>query len=126
MAAIDADCQALDLASKELAGMTDALARAEIDYEDAMDAALVAVEDEYRRRDERLPSERQRDAHARQRIDPEVRREFLQLERKVKHIKAWGEMRARALSARQSELSFLKAEGQAPQQQPAWTARSAA
>lgn len=127
MEAIDDDCQALDNAAKALARMTDHLAAAEIAYEDALDGALIAVEDEYTRRGDKLPSERQREARARKKIDPAVRREFLELKRKVELTEKWGAMRARALSARQSELSFLKAEGMAPAgQQPSWSGRRAA
>ncbi len=111
MEAIQADAEALDAASKLLQNLTDRLAAAEIAFEDAMDVALTHVEAEYRQRGEKLPSERQRDAHARQRIDPEIRREFMQLSREAKLIEKWGDMRSRALSARQSELAFLRAEG---------------
>lgn len=122
---MDADAVALSQASEELRGLTDRLVNAEIAYGDAMDAALTEVEEEYRKRGEKLPSERQREAHARPRIDPELRREFLECERRVKHIQAWGEMRGRALSARQTQVKLLRGEDQAPVAQPSWGRRAA-
>lgn len=127
--AIDDDCQALDSAAKELARISkeNLLAKAEIAYQDALDAALVAVEQEYRDRGDKLPSEAQREAHARQQIPRSVREEYVELKRRVELIEKWGRMREKALSGRQSELSFLKAEGQAPSvEQPQWSARRAA
>ena len=124
MQAIDEDCAALDNGAKFLAEMTDKLTEAEIAYEDALDGALIQVEDEYAAKGERLPSERQREARARKLIDPKIRREFLEIKRKVELVEKWGRMREKALSGRQSELSFLKTEGQAPQQ-PAWSPRIA-
>lgn len=122
MSEISQDCAALDEASKELKSFVDRLALAELDYEDAMDRALVAVEEEYRKRDEKLPSERQREAHARQKIDPGLRRNFLDLKRRVELIEKWGRIKEKTLSGRQSELSFLKAEGSAiGTQQPSWS-----
>ena len=129
MQAIEDDCTALDLAAKELARISkeDKLVDAEIAYQDALDAALIEIEDEYRRRDEKLPSEAQREARARQRVEKHVRREYLELKRRVELIEKWGRMREKALSGRQSELSFLKAEGAAPaSEQPAWSRRAAA
>lgn len=128
MAAIEDDCAALDLAAKELARISkeDLLAKAEIAYMDALDAALIAVEDEYRARDERLPSEAQREARARQRIAKHLREDYLEIKRKVELIERWGRMKEKALSGRQSELSFLKAEGSASSEQPSWSSRRAA
>ena len=125
MEAIDADCLALDNAAKYLHDMMAELPLKELAYADALDAALIEVEDEYRERGERLPSEAQREARARTRIAPGVRREFLELKRKVELVEKWGRMREKALSGRQSELSFLKAEGAAPEQ-PQWSGRRAA
>lgn len=122
MREISDDCAALDEASRELHSIVDRLALAELDYEDAMDRALIAVEEDYRKRDERLPSERQREAHARQKIDPQLRRNYLELKRRVDLIEKWGRIKEKTLSGRQSELSFLKSEGSAPGvQQPAWS-----
>ena len=117
---MNADAVALSQASEELRSLTDRLVDAEIAYADAMDQALATVEEEYRQRGEKLPSERQREAHARPRIEPKVRREFLTLERRVKHIQAWGEVRGRALSARQTQAKLLRDEAQAPVAQPSW------
>lgn len=128
MEAIDGDCAALDLAAKELAQISKSnlLARAEIAYQDALDAALVAVEAEYRQREEKLPSEAQREAHARQRVPKHLRDEYVEIKRRVELIEKWGRMREKALSGRQSELSFLKAEGQAPTgPQPQWSRAAA-
>ena len=127
MAAIDDDCAALDSAAKELARISkdNELAKAEIAYQDALDAALVAVEAEYRDRGDKLPSEAQREAHARQRVAKHLRDDFLTIKRRVELIEKWGRMREKALSGRQSELGFLKAEGQAPAQQPSWTRQAA-
>lgn len=127
MQEISDDCAALDEASKELRRLVDRLALAELDYEDALDKALIEVEEEYRKRDEKLPSERQREAHARRKIDPQLRRDFLELKRRVELIEKWGRIKEKTLSGRQSELSFLKSEGNAPGvQQPSWSHRSAA
>ncbi len=126
--AIDEDCQALDMAAKELARISkdNELARAEIAYQDALDAALVAIEAEYRERGEKLPSEAQREAHARQRVPKSLRDDFLTIKRRVELIGAWGRLREKALSGRQSELSFLKSEGQAPAgAQPQWSRAAA-
>lgn len=122
MLAIGEDCDALDEASKELASLVDRLALSEIEYEDAMDMALIEVEKEYTSLGQKLPSERQREAHARQKINPRLRRDYLELKRRVELIEKWGRMREKALSGRQSELSFLKSEGNAPGvQQPSWS-----
>lgn len=117
MQAIDADCMALDQAAGELAKLNDDLVEAELAYLDAMDGALADLEEEYRDRDERLPSERQREAHAHKRIDSELRGRFLRLKRQKQQWTDWGSLHEKALSGRQSQLSFLKAEGQAPQAQ---------
>lgn len=123
LAAIDADATALDQASQELRKLADELIAAEIAYEDEMDVALKTVEEQYRAREEKLPSERQREAHARPLIDPQVRHEYMSVSRRVKVIRDWAEIRGRALSARQSELNALRAEAGAPVgQQPAWSA----
>ncbi|HXO86911.1 MAG TPA: hypothetical protein VN803_15420, partial [Gemmatimonadales bacterium] len=114
------------LAAKELARIskTDELAKAEIAYMDALDAALIQVEDEYRERGEKLPSEAQREARARQRIEAHLRKDYVEVKRKVELIEKWGRMREKALSGRQSELGFLKAEGAAPAgAQPQWSAQ---
>ena len=122
MREISDDCAALDEASREMRSLVDRLALAELDYEDAMDRALIQVEKEYATRDERLPSERQRDAHARQKIDPGLRRNYLELKRRVDLLEKWGRIKEKTFSGRQSELSFLKAEGAAPgTQQPSWS-----
>lgn len=124
MQAIEEDCAALDNASKVLSEFSelDTLAQAELAYEDALDAALIEVENEYRDRCEKLPSERQREARARQKISKSTREQFVEVKRKIELIEKWGRMREKALSGRQSELSFLKSEGQAPtSQQPQWS-----
>lgn len=126
LSAIDADANALDQASKELRRLADELVDAEVSYEDAMDVALTTVEEQYRSREEKLPSERQREAHARPLIDPDVRHRYMRVSRRLKVIKDWAEIRGRALSARQSELNALKAEAGVPVQQPSWSGRRAA
>ena len=128
MNAIDSDCEALDSASKRLDEINagDAYAAAELAYLDAMDKALITVEEEYRARGERLPSERQREAHAHRKIELSVRETFVKLKREKELIETWGRMREKALSGRQSQLSFLKAEGSAPAPQSSWMPRRAA
>ena len=124
MSAIEDDCAALDNAAKFLERLAKELAAAEIEYEDAMDRELVKLEDQYEAKGIKLPSERQRDARARRQIEPAIRERYLKLKREKDLVESWGRMREKALSGRQSSLSFLKAEGQAPVQ-PAWTGRPA-
>lgn len=117
MLAIEADCQALDQAAKELDTIATGLIEAEIAYLDAMDDALVAIAEHYAAQGERLPSERQREAEAHQRLDDGLRGRYLRLKRQKEQWAAWGKLHENALSGRQSQLSFLKAEGTAPQAQ---------
>lgn len=122
MARIEEDCDALDNGAKFLDEMTEQLANAELAYLDALDTARLEVEDYYTNRDMKLPSEAQRDARAHSKMQAGLRRDFVTLKRKVELVKEWGRMREKALSGRQSELSFLKAEGSAPTNgEPAWS-----
>ena len=106
MREISDDCAALDEASREMRNLVDRLALAELDYEDAMDRALIEVEKEYAARDERLPSERQRDAHARQKIDPGLRRNYLETKRRVDLLEKWGRIKEKT-SVRPAVRTFI-------------------
>lgn len=125
MQRIDEDCEALDSGAKALDQLVDTAARVELEYLEALDKALIDVEDHYTNLGQKLPSEQQRVARAHQKMDRTKREAYLEVKRKVELIEKWGRMREKALSGRQSELSFLKAEGQAPSQQPQWTRPSA-
>lgn len=118
---IEADALALDQASKDLHEIQSEYVAAAVAYEDAEDVALRDVEAEYEEKGTKLPSERQRLAHARPRIDAEVRLNFKRLEARRKLTMEWTEIRRAALSARQSELRALRDESSAPE--PQWSRR---
>ena len=110
MGEVEADCRALDACGKELGRALKELAEAEIASGDAFDAALIEVEREYAGRDERLPSAEQRAAHARQKIEPELRGKAMRLKREVEALQHWARIKQASVSGRQSILSTLKAE----------------
>ena len=127
LAAIDADCAALDKAGKALGEIITDLGDAEIRYGDRYDEEIALLVEEYEGK--RLPGEDVRRAVVHRRC-PDVRemhREVRRLERRKEALEAWGRKTEKALSGRQSELSFLRAEGQAPAgPQPQWSERRAA
>lgn len=120
--AIDADCQALDAAGKELGRVIRDLGEAEIAYGDRFDEELALLVEEHESK--RLPGEDVRRAliHRRCPDVQELSRQVRRLERRKDALEAWGRKTEKALSGRQSELGFLKAEGQAPTgPQPQWS-----
>jgi hypothetical protein len=123
MQRIDDDCEALDNGAKALDALVDSAARVELEYLEALDKALIEVEDHYANLEQKLPSEQQRVARAHQKMDRTKREAYLESKRTIELIEKWGRMREKALSGRQSELSFLKAEGQAPATQSGWSGR---
>ncbi len=119
---IDADCSALDAVGKELGAKIKALGAAEIAYEDAYEDELAVLVEEYANGDQRLPGEDVRRALIHARIDRELYRVKRRLAREVQALEKYGRAKEKTLSGRQSELSFLKAEGLGPTAQPEWSA----
>jgi hypothetical protein len=101
LAAIEADCRALDAVGKALGAKVKALTEAEIEYQDAYDAALL---------DSSETSKEKREAQARQMVPVELRGRVMRLRGDVESYKRYATIKAAALSGRQSQLATLKAE----------------
>lgn len=113
MAAIDADLEALDRIGRELDITLIQYHEADEVYDEAYEEELALLVEEYG--DKRLPGEDVRKALIHKRLDPEIVRNRRRLERRVQRLTQEGRRHEKTLSGLQSELGFLRAEGNAPQ-----------
>ena len=101
LTAIHADCKALDAVGKLLGEKIQQLTNAEIEFQDAYDAALL---------DSTESSKEKREAQARQSVPAELRGRVARLRGEVESYKQWARIKGNTLSGRQSQLSSLKSE----------------
>jgi hypothetical protein len=98
----------------ELGSVTDRLADAEILYEDAFEAELEVVREEYEADEKRLPGEDVRRALIHKRIDRELYRDVKRLTGRQQALEKFGRLKSNELNGLQSELSMLRAEDRGP------------
>jgi len=126
MGQIDANARALDTAGAELGRAIKAMSEAEFAYDEAFESELLRIYHESKEAHERPPAEDVRKAMAHRAIRPTVYAAYLDARAQVDALKAYVRALEASVSARQSLLSALKAEGGIPAQQPQWTSARAA
>lgn len=110
MAFLDQAAVELDQLGKDLEAAHLALGDAEAEYEAKRDVALIELEDEYERREKRLPGEDVRLARARKRMDFEVYVRYRKAVQRVKGLTVRRTCKEAAVGARQSTLKAMREE----------------
>lgn len=108
MAWLDQAAAELDQLGKDPEAAHLALGDAEVEYMEKKDEALIELEDEYERREKRLPGEDVRLARARKRMDFEVYVRYRKAKRRVEGLTGHARRLEEAVGARQSTLKTMR------------------